>query len=696
MNYSQLRESYFGIILIVILTLTFHALGQFSVVSSIPVNGATEVDTAETMTIVFNAPIDTSARFLFPENFFLNIYFYPDSLVGEPDSITMSPDLTTVYVHNLHFAENTTYIFIIINAVNQTGDSLSAPYSTVFTTGNSLPTNTISGVIDHPEDEPEGTFVFLLEANPFESEDDTPIITGTPVTSPTGEYTIPYVEAGTYWPAAIKHFFIDDNMEIEFQEGSTLGLYDSNGDNNPDSIVVPPSQTDVNITLTQITPKTARQAYSLVETSTQLWAADAALIQLGGDPQADGFSLFWNFLFYSPSIKECKTWYTMGDFIVESQFVESFCDTLAIPTNWLDSDQIMTIAENNGGSDFREEYPNSEIFAYLGYPIFNDTEALSNTSKINMVNSNVKWKNQNSIKPIELCESMKAVAVPAIWYIDYHDNDYYDDFYIVIDAVTGEVLSKPTTAAIAEEMALSVAQEWANDVELWAIYAPEWAGLDSLGNSTEWYCFYYSPSVDSFHIVVVQGILPLMEGSFDENPPDTTTLEDNWIDSDDAIFYAEENGGNDYRKSNQNVFVSASLGRWWDGNNPLLTVWRFYYYSMTAEMLEIIVDAVNGGLVAGIDNQVTQFLPDQFELLPNYPNPFNPSTAIQFTIPKLTEVKLFIYNTLGQKVATLVNEYLPAGYHKISWYPDGLAAGVYIISLQAGDFRNERMIHLIK
>jgi len=696
MNYNQLRESYFCIILIVILAFTSQALGQFSVVSSIPANGTTEVDTAVTMTIVFNAPIDTSARFLFPENFFLNIYFYPDSLVGEPDSITMSPDLTTVYVHNLHFTENTTYIFIIINAVNQTGDSLSAPYSTVFTTGNSLPTNTISGTIDHPENKPEGTFVFLLEANPFESEEDTPIITGTTVTSPTGEYTIPYVAAGTYWPAAIKKFFIDDNMEIEFQEGSTLGLYDSNGDNNPDSIVVPPSKTDVNITLTQIAPKTARQAYSLVETAAQSWAVDAELIQLGGDPQADGFSLFWNFLFYSPSVKECKTWYTMGDFVVESQFVEPFCDTLTIPTNWLDSDQIMTTAENNGGSDFREEYPQSEIFAYLGYLIFNDTEALSNTSEINMVGSKLKWKNQNSIKPIELPESMNAIAVPAVWYIEYHDNDYFDNFSIVIDAVTGEVLSEPTTAAIAEEKALAVAQEWSNDVELWAIYAPEWAGLDSLGNSTEWFCFYYSPSVDSFHIVAVYGTLPLMEGPFDENPPDTTTLEDNWIDSDDAIFYAEENGGNDYRKSNQNVFVSASLSRWWDGNNPLLTVWRFYYYSMTAEMLEIIVDAVNGALVTGIDNQAIHFLPDQFELLPNYPNPFNPSTAIQFTIPKSIEVKLFIYNMLGQKVATLVNEYLPAGYHKISWYPDGLAAGVYIISLQAGEFRDERMIHLMK
>ena len=209
MDQKILRSIKLTIFLFSILLYIPSLIAQLAVVSTIPINGATEVDTAGTISISFNAPLDTTARFPHPGDFYLNIYFYPDSLVGEPDSVIISSDLQTVNVHNLHLKENTTYFFIIANAVNQAGDSLSTPYTFLFSTASILPQNTISGTISHQDSDPVvGTLVFLFDANPFETEG-VNAVNGNIVNSITGEYTIDFVAPGTYWPAAIKDFYID-------------------------------------------------------------------------------------------------------------------------------------------------------------------------------------------------------------------------------------------------------------------------------------------------------------------------------------------------------------------------------------------------------------------------------------------------------------------------------------------------------
>ena len=82
----------------------------------------------------------------------------------------------------------------------------------------------------------------------------------------------------------------------------------------------------------------------------------------------------------------------------------------------------------------------------------------------------------------------------------------------------------------------------------------------------------------------------------------------------------------------------------------------------------------------------------QFSLLPNYPNPFNPTTTIQFALPEAEQVRLAIYNTAGQWVRTLVADYQPAGHYAVEWDAtdaDGqpVASGLYFYRLQAGAFR---------
>jgi hypothetical protein len=77
--------------------------------------------------------------------------------------------------------------------------------------------------------------------------------------------------------------------------------------------------------------------------------------------------------------------------------------------------------------------------------------------------------------------------------------------------------------------------------------------------------------------------------------------------------------------------------------------------------------------------------PAKYALHQNYPNPFNPSTTIEFALPKASFVTLKIYDLLGNEVATLVAEKLPAGKHQRVWEASGLASGMYLYRLEAGD-----------
>jgi hypothetical protein len=89
-------------------------------------------------------------------------------------------------------------------------------------------------------------------------------------------------------------------------------------------------------------------------------------------------------------------------------------------------------------------------------------------------------------------------------------------------------------------------------------------------------------------------------------------------------------------------------------------------------------------------------LPTTFALGQNYPNPFNPSTKIKFSIPVGTghaPSLLRVYDALGREVATLVNENLPPGRYEVTFDAEGLASGVYLYRLQAGEFtQTKRMV----
>ena len=88
--------------------------------------------------------------------------------------------------------------------------------------------------------------------------------------------------------------------------------------------------------------------------------------------------------------------------------------------------------------------------------------------------------------------------------------------------------------------------------------------------------------------------------------------------------------------------------------------------------------------------------PEEFTLRQNHPNPFNPSTTIQFTLAKRATVKLTIFDILGREVAVLVHETLDRGSHNVIFEPSDLASGIYFYRLQAGAFVQTKKLTLLR
>ena len=100
--------------------------------------------------------------------------------------------------------------------------------------------------------------------------------------------------------------------------------------------------------------------------------------------------------------------------------------------------------------------------------------------------------------------------------------------------------------------------------------------------------------------------------------------------------------------------------------------------------------------ITDVENNGQNELTKEYTLYQNYPNPFNPTTNIEFSLPKQSHVRIDVYNTIGQRVKSLVNGELSAGKHIVTFNASGLSSGVYLYRLQAGDFIESRKLMLMK
>lgn len=144
-----------------------------------------------------------------------------------------------------------------------------------------------------------------------------------------------------------------------------------------------------------------------------------------------------------------------------------------------------------------------------------------------------------------------------------------------------------------------------------------------------------------------------------------------------------------YTLQPQNTITAGFIYAWGDNLEELRQVVE------NARALNLFSVDENGTVTDTEDEELVE-LPQKTVLHPNFPNPFNPSTQIQFDLGTASEVTFTVYNILGQKVATLLNTRMAAGTHQIQFNASQLSSGLYLGVLETGESTQTIKMNLIK
>jgi hypothetical protein len=110
---------------------------------------------------------------------------------------------------------------------------------------------------------------------------------------------------------------------------------------------------------------------------------------------------------------------------------------------------------------------------------------------------------------------------------------------------------------------------------------------------------------------------------------------------------------------------------------------------------DLWISAITSDTPVDVEDEATN-MPSEFKLAQNYPNPFNPATRIEYSLPEVSNVKLTVFDILGNEISVLLNEEMQSGDHFVNFDASGLANGIYMYKLDAGNFVQTKKMILLK
>ena len=757
-----------------------------NVVSSTPVDGdiAVSTDTA-TISITFDAPVQIDDFGFFGDE--LEIIPFP------LDSINIVGFTTSDVGRTLNFkvihSTDTDYTWIVSKAKSTAGGNLERPYVFNYTTASASGAQSVAGSINtqtetnkenNSSNEYDGIMVALFTSNPFKDdggneESEGPDITiarATLADTTNGTYSITGVRDGEYFPLAIN--LINDGFG---DTPSAIGIYDPEDDGSLNSITVSGGDlSGIDIQFKSFAPITASTAVALAnavaaeldsELELYFMFTEEDLIEyddFNDGPQKNkelkkyisnhfkiddeeitpsGTGEEWGLLYYNSTTEVALAFgvnpFGVGfvDTLDTEEFLEdlelenaTFDDLSPLPSSFFDSDSAAIVAEENGGSEFRQ---GESDYLYVEYIALNAPSLLPDG--------------------ITADGGVWGVIYEKEFFNEQTFNYEYQSFEVFLDFEDGSFLGsnterdEPFTAldgrAAADTLAISIYQ----DNKLYFIDAfgnifvdPELdeQKKEKVNNNEQ------DPEIASgkfffveyrFYSELNDSEIPLFvdasgEAYFSGNtlnvlPEGVTYLDiesipESIIDSDSAVAIADAEGAAAFRNTLGADFDLVRLdlevqagNRYWlhpEGVDSSLITWsvRFLKTSIHRtteeyeyESAEYLIDAETGAVIDAMvitsneDNPMSD-IPNETTLGQNYPNPFNPTTTIPFSLKEAVNVEITIYNMLGQKVTSLVNERFTAGNHLATWDASSMASGMYIYRLKAGNVVKTKKLMLIK
>ena len=152
------------------------------------------------------------------------------------------------------------------------------------------------------------------------------------------------------------------------------------------------------------------------------------------------------------------------------------------------------------------------------------------------------------------------------------------------------------------------------------------------------------------------------------------------------------------RTDNKNIFVDLAVvganAKTINGDGQLCVL-RFEGKANVNLNSAVVKNSGNNNLLVKVTSDKNA-VPTIFALSQNYPNPFNPVTRIDYQVPQQSQVEIAVFNSLGQKVATLVNEVKETGAYSVDWNAASLSSGIYFYQMKAGDFVTVKKLVLLK